>query len=332
MADQPIRNEARISPISLLSPWADSFLVKRPKFLSNQVVRRFRRAVASALAFALISPTACAASASNPPIEPPYGKAWRLAFDVEFEGSTLDAAKLSPCFDWNAGDCTNSFNTGKERYLPSQVQLGDGVARLVAEPLSPPYANSACYEGSCTYKSGLLSTARPDPASSYLFKFTYGYVESRMKLPKTQGMFTAFWMVPADPSYQYRSEIDILENLGGKPDVIHQTYHYDNRSKNYKVNDVVQETNGACPKIDYSSDFHSYGVDWQPDHIAWYIDGTECGRFTATDSSQIESGPMQIILNLMVDIKWQREVNLLLPSQTATDHLDVDYLRVWQAQ
>ena len=88
--------------------------------------------------------------------------------------------KLTPCFDWNYGDCTASFNTGKERYLPSQVRVSNGTAKLVAEPLSPPYANSACYQGQCTYKAGLVSTARPraDNGSPYLFPFTYGYVES----------------------------------------------------------------------------------------------------------------------------------------------------------
>ncbi len=41
---------------------------------------------------------------------------------------------------------------------------------------------------------------------------------------------------------------------------------------------------------------------------------------------------MQIILDVMVDNDWQRDVNLVLPSQTAVDRLDVDYLRVWQAK
>jgi beta-glucanase (GH16 family) len=62
-----------------------------------------------------------------------------------------------------------------------------------------------------------------------------------------------------------------------------------------------QDINGARPKLNYPADFHTYGMDWEPDHVAFYIDGTECGRFTATDPSQIENEPMQIILDLMVD-------------------------------
>jgi hypothetical protein len=276
-------------------------------------------------------PIGCATTNRAPPISPPAGTAWTLEFDADFNGTNLDTTKLTPCFDWNTGNCTSSFNDGKEHYLPSQVQLSGGVAHLVAEPLNPPLRDSACYTGLCTYKSGLLSTARPDQHSPYLYSFTYGYVESRLKLPSTPGMFTAFWLMPAHPDYHYDYEIDVLENLAGKPDVIYQTYDYNDRRSGYKVNDVLKDTNGNCAKTDYTTDFHTYGVDWEPDHVAFYIDRHECGRFTATRASEIASQPMQIILALMVDTKWQRNANVVLQSQTAVDHLDVDYLRVWQA-
>ncbi len=91
-----------------------------------------------------------------PPAPVAGGKHWRVTYSEEFSGTTLDLTKLTPCFDWNFGGCTNSFNAGKERYLPSQVQVSNGTAKLVAEPLVPPYANSACYQGQCTYKAGLV--------------------------------------------------------------------------------------------------------------------------------------------------------------------------------
>jgi beta-glucanase (GH16 family) len=300
-------------------------------------VRYVRLMIAALVTAAIAFPVGCTKGApalpiAAVPIAPPAGKTWTLGFDVKFSGTSLDTTKLTPCFDWNYGECTSSFNEGKEHYLPSQVQLSNGVAHLVAEPLNPPYRDSACYNGACTYKSGLLSTARPDQSSPYLYPFTYGYVESRLKLPTTPGMFTAFWMLPTNPNYQYNTEIDILENLGGKPDVIYQSYHYDNRNSSYKVNDVSHDTNGNCPKLDYSADFHTYAVDWEPDHVAFYIDRIECGRFTATEPGQIQNEPMQIILSLGVDDSWPRAANLVLPSQTVTDHVDVDYLRVWQAK
>jgi beta-glucanase (GH16 family) len=271
----------------------------------------------------------------TPEIAPPpapalSGNQWQLKFAEEFDGTAYDHSKLTPCFDWNYGDCTVTFNQGYERYLPSQVAVSNGTAKLVAAPLSPAYSSSGCYDGSCIYKAGLLSTARRNAGngSAYLYKFTYGYVEARMKFPATQGFFTAFWLLPADPSYSYSDEIDIMEVLGHDPKTIHMTYHYNNRSKSYAANDVGG-LNGACAAIDYSLDFHTYAVDWQADHIAWYIDGIKCGEFSGS-GRQIPNMPMQIILNQMVSNNWQRRVGKPLLDTTLTRQLEVDYLRVWQ--
>ncbi len=221
-------------------------------------------------------PAGCPA---GPPAPLAAGKQWKLTFSEEFNGTDYDHSKLTPCFDWNTGECTSTFNQGREHYQPSQVVVSNGTAKLIAAPLSPPYQTSACQNGSCTYKAGLLSTARPRASggAGYLYKFTYGYVESRFKFPATQGFFTAFWMLPADPSYNYQSEIDILELLGNDPTTMFMTYSYSGRDQSYNVNSGLHH-NGACAAKDYSKGFVRMGVDWQPDHIAWYIDGVKCAR------------------------------------------------------
>jgi hypothetical protein len=268
----------------------------------------------------------------SPPVPAASGKKWTVTFSEEFNGTTLDTSKLTPCFDWNFGDCTASFNAGKERYLPSQVRVSNGTAKLVAEPLSPPYASSACYQGQCTYKAGLVSTARPraDNGSNYLFAFTYGYIESRMKFPGTPGFFTAFWMLPTNTSFNYRSEIDIVEILGGFPDTIFMHHHYNNRSASYTPNNGLHN-NGACPVKDYSADWVRFGLDWQPTYVAWYIDGVKCGQFNG-NTTTIENGPMQLILHMMIDNQWERDWGSILSSQTLVRQLEVDYIRIYQQQ
>jgi glycosyl hydrolase family 16 len=260
----------------------------------------------------------------------PQGRTWQLTFTEEFSGTSYDPAKLTPCFDWNYGGCTGSFNQGREYYAASQIQVNNGVAHLVAEPTSPPIASNACQNGSCSYLSGLLSTARPraDNGSAYLYKFTYGYVEARLKLIGTQGFFTAFWMLPTDTTYTYRSEIDILEHLGHDAETMFMTYHYSNRSTSFAVNSGVGN-NGACPVQNYTSDFHRFGIDWQASHVAWYIDGIKCAQFDG-NTTTIENGPMQIILDVMVDNTWQRSWNMGLLDSTLVRDLGVDYIRVFQ--
>ena len=265
-----------------------------------------------------------------PPVPPGTGRKWTITFSEEFNGTDYDHNKLSPCFDWNTGGCTNSFNKGREHYDPAQVTVSNGTGKLTAAPLVPPMSSTACFQNQCSYKSGLLSTCRPNANSgtAYLYTFTYGYVESRMKFPGTQGFFTAFWMLPADTTYTYRSEIDIVEILGDDPQTIFMTYHYNNRSQSHAVNQG-KRNNGACAVKDYATEFHNFGIDWQPDHVAWYIDGVKCSEFTGT-TAQVENGPMQIIIDLMVDHQWQQDWMVTLQDTTLVRALELDYLRVYQ--
>src|SRR6266576_6338005 len=133
------------------------------------------------------------------------GHTWQLSFSEEFQGSGYDAAKLTPCFDWNYGGCTGSFNQGREYYAASQIRVSGGIARLVAEPTNPPIASGACQNGACTYLSGRPATARhrADNGSDNHYNFTHGYVEARLKLIGPQGFFTAFCMPPTDTTYTY---------------------------------------------------------------------------------------------------------------------------------
>jgi hypothetical protein len=268
----------------------------------------------------------------DPPAPVPDGKSWVLVFREEFDADDYDHGKLTPCFDWNYGGCTASFNQGREQYAPGQIQVAGGAASMVAEPLDAPVENGACFEGACTYAAGLLSTARPraDDASDYLYTFTYGYVETRLMVPGTQGFFTALWMLPADPSYDYATEIDIVEILGHDPSTIWMHYHYNNRSSSYRVNGGIGN-NGACAVKDYSQDWVRFGLDWQPGHVAWYIDGEKCGEFEGT-TSEIESAPMQLILNNMVDNQWTRDWEVATENQTQTARMEVDYIRVYQQE
>jgi beta-glucanase (GH16 family) len=266
----------------------------------------------------------------TPPGPLAAGKTWKMSYNEEFSGSSLNLAKLSPCFDWNSGACTSSFNNGLEHYDPAQITVSNGTAKLGINPRPSALSDSACFNGKCTYNAGMLSTSRPNAGngSPYLFPFTYGYVEARMKYPAVSGMFTAFWMLPTDPTYSYRSEIDIVEILGGDPQTIFMTYHYNNRSQSYALNNG-DKNNGACAVKDYSTDFVRFGMDWEPTYVAWYINGVKCGQFNG-NSSTIESGPMQIIIDPMVNNDWERSWNQLLLSQTVSSQLEVDYLRVYQ--
>ena len=145
------------------------------------------------------------------------------------------------------------------------MQVSNGTAKLDRRSLSRRRTlQSACQRVSARTRRGSCRPRRPRATDApYLYAFTYGYVEARIKFPATQGFFTAFWMLPADPSYDYRTEIDILEMLGDDPTTMFMTYHYNGRGTVHASNNG-KHNNGACPVKDYSADFVRMGVDWEP--------------------------------------------------------------------
>ena len=100
------------------------------------------------------------ASLSVVPWLPPAaaGHTWQLSFSEEFETAGYDATKLTPCFDWNYGGCTGSFNQGREYYAASQIRVSGGAAHLDAG--SPAAARSAWREALTLLEPGTPEAER----------------------------------------------------------------------------------------------------------------------------------------------------------------------------
>ena len=111
---------------------------------------------------------------------PPVEGDWIKTFDEEFDGKKLDSSK------WNA--VGKNYYDAQSRFVKENVIVGDGVARLRYEKTPGAWASKA--DGNQTqYATGFLDT---------FGKWTqrYGYFEARMKLPRSPGLWPAFWMMP----------------------------------------------------------------------------------------------------------------------------------------
>ena len=151
-----------------------------------------------------------------------------------------------------------------------------------------------------------------------------------MKFPGTPGFFTAFWMLPTNPSFSYGTEIDIVEILGGHPDTIFMTYHYNNRGTSFTPQQRPAQQRRVPGQETIRPIWCRFGLDWQPTYIAWYIDGVKCGQFNG-NATTIENGPMQLILHMMIDNSGNGTgVGPDEPDPGA--QLEVDYIRIYQQQ
>jgi beta-glucanase (GH16 family) len=263
--------------------------------------RLARRNVGASLYAA--APFGAAAGAGNEVEPPDLPGDWRLTFQDEFGGASVDPV-WHPAQYWDH-DLTVVGGGELEAYDPTGVSTSDGLLHLTARRDS--------YHG-VPYVSGLVMTGgeKAVPASPK-FSFLYGYVEVRAKLPAGRGLWPAVWMMPAGYDDD-NGELDVVELAGGDPS--HAQFALHRRGR-----DDVHGWDGP----DFSGDFHTFGVDWQPDHVAWYIDGVERAR--TTDARLICREAMYPILNLAVGGAFAGTPDATTPFPAV---MDVDYVRVWQ--
>jgi len=237
------------------------------------------------------------------PSEPPpmEKKGWTLTFHDEFDGTRLDDSKWSDHY-WHG---RTHANRELEYYAPDAYEVADGRLRLIARPAPPEnWKNTA----GLPYTSGMIE-------GSGKFSQKYGWFEIRCRVPMGKGFWPAFWLLPA--TRKWPPEIDILEILGHDPSTVYFTTHWlDDKRKHL--------SDGHRWKgPDFSADYHTFAVDWEPGLIVWYVDGVERARTT----KGVPNEPMYIVANLAVGGDWPGKPNAFT---VFPGYMDIDYIRVYR--
>lgn len=240
---------------------------------------------------------------------------------------SLDTSKMRLTF----GDDFNTLVTKKNGgFWVQETQLKPAQAEFSIEPTYKGTSNTALGINPYSVSDGVLTiTASPTPdyAKQYLknagyvsgtmntfgtFSQEYGYFEIRAQMSAGNGLWPAFWLLPADGSWP--PELDVFEQLGKDPSTLYLSAHD-------KVNgkDVVTTT---LVNVD-TTQWHTYGADWEPDYITYYIDGIAVAK-QATPASMNKE--MYMIANLSVgDNGWVGTYD----STTGTGTFKIDYIRAF---
>lgn len=239
---------------------------------------------------------------------------YQLVFAEEFDGDTLDTSKWNTSYLWG----TDLFiNSEEQYYVDSRNDPGFGFdpfsvneGILTIESVRTPDSLREKALGQ-PYLSGVIT-------SYDSFQFTYGYVEARARTPFGQGFWSAFWLLNAY-YVERKPEIDIMEHIGDNRDVIYHTYHY------YDANGQLHSTESMeTTGLDFTSEFHTYGVEWLPGKIIFYVDGKE--RHSISDAN-VSSQSMYIIANTALGGWWPGS-----PDETTVfpAKYELDYIRAYQ--
>jgi len=252
---------------------------------------------------------------------------WHLVWSDEFNGRKIDTSK----WDFQTGTGSQYGlegwgNNELQYYRSENASVKDG--NLVIE------ARKEDFEG-CAYTSARMRTVKDD--GTELFAKTYGRIEARIKMPTGNGLWPAFWLLPATSDYgtwASSGEIDILEAKGRLPNRVYGTVHFGQAWPGNKYTGGMYK----FPNGETIADYHVYSLEWEPGLLRWLVDGNvyyETQQWWSLGAGQSEpyaypapfDKPFYILLNLALGGNYDGGVapeDYSLPAQML-----VDYVRVY---
>jgi len=215
-------------------------------------------------------------------------------------------------------------NNELEYYTTSRSNSAlDGAGNLVITARKENPGGYNCWYGSCQYTSARLLTAG---------KFTqqYGHIEARIKLPRGQGIWPAFWMLGSNigsVGWPQSGEVDIMENIGREPGTNHGSLHGPGYSGGNPLTGTYTLPGGAA----LADAFHTFAIDWDPSGVSWSLDGNVYERHTPADTNGnqwVFDHPFFIILNVAVGGNWpgSPDGSTSFPQQMLIDYVHVNAL------
>jgi beta-glucanase (GH16 family) len=234
---------------------------------------------------------------------------WVLDWADEFDGDALDARKWVPELGGHGfGNNEMQFYTARRENV--RVEGGN----LVIE------ARKEAYQGK-QYTSARLKTEG-------LVERQYGRFEARIRVPRGQGIWPAFWMLGADigkVGWPRSGEIDIMENIGKEPGVVHGTIH----GPGYQGEKAFGAPSALPAGQRFADDFHVFAVEWEPREIRWYRNGLHyhTARPDSVKGDWAFEHPFFMLLNLAVGGYWPGYPDA---STTFPQQMLVDYVRIYR--
>jgi len=259
----------------------------------------------------------------------PSGKKWKLVWNDEFDGDSLDSSKwdirthmmgvrhpgLCGAEGLEFRDSCICFKRVREGDLVKSTQIQTGSNFLDA----PAENFHADKKGESPFRWPLGPIKKPH------FMHSFGYYEARCKLQKHPHWWSAFWLQSPvigsslDPETA-GVEVDIMEAFQ-----VDGTFECNNHWNGYGPDHAHAGFTGNLPPSE--DGFHLFGVEWAEDGYTFYVDGKEVWR-CAEPVSRIK----QFIL-LSTECQGYRRspgpVPELLDPDLPDDEFVVDFVRVY---
>jgi hypothetical protein len=263
---------------------------------------------------------------------PPPSKKWKLVWNDEFNGTSLDTAKwhVQPLKEWTWPDMKikpepgNMFLDGKGSFVLQLTQDADGTIR---------------HAGSINSR----------------FEKAYGYFETRVQFSRQPGWWTAVWMAgyPYDcgvDAFIHSQEFDIFEDFykPKKQNDISHCYHCSvkldrlpsdqGNAKGVGEGGILDSTklsrtsSGRKVVMEDYNGWHTVGFQWTPLEYIFYVDGQETLRQSYREVPMTDV-PQKIWISSCLrtpKLDQERPFYGRLEEAQFPDRLVVDYVRIYE--
>jgi len=243
-----------------------------------------------------------------------------LTWSDEFDGPAGEQPNGTKWTHEVNGDGGGNFEL--QYYTNSTTNAAlDGRGHLVITARKENPSNYNCWYGRCNYTSARIVTKGQ-------FDQKYGRFEARIKIPRGQGLWPAFWMLGNDierVSWPQCGEIDILENIGKEPTTVHANLHGPNYNGANGLSSSILSPDGRP----FADDFHVYRADWRLNLVEFSMDGVVYGSKTSNDTRGhiwVFDHPFFMILNVAVGGQWPGSPN---DSTVFPQDMVIDYVRAY---
>jgi beta-glucanase (GH16 family) len=225
-------------------------------------------------------------------INPENKKEWKLVWKDEF--NYKNRGQLLKTWESQNGSSSHIICSRWEE----NVEVGGGTVRLV---------NRKENRGGQNWTSGNIWTRKD---------FQYGYFECRYRYAAATGTNNSFWLSSREePQKGKRFEIDI--NEGHYPGEVNTNIH---NWTDVTTNAEGKKTHPAAHEdytydyIDFSKEYHTFGLEWTADELIFYLDRKEIRR----EKNTFCFSPAPVRLSLAI-VPWAGEI---------TDSIDGTYMEI----
>lgn len=278
---------------------------------------------------------------------------WYMVFEDNFDGTALNEGisfgeryegsreiwTYSPhAIRWESNDPEKPEQACY--WCPNMVEVKDGTVIVHSR-----YEENHKCDGNCPAKgrfTGGIETRRINSdngtnnkgnSDELLFSQAFGYFETRVKFPDTDGLWSAFWLQSSNMRKVANAgvdgtEIDVFESAFRKNSIsrmghalIWNGYGEDCDSVAY-INNLQQNL--------YDGEFHTFALKWTPEYYVFYIDSEPTFASAGGGVSKVQE-----FLRLTVEIDagdgcGPHSQDIGLFDHASKGDFVVDYVKVWQ--